>query len=676
MINYQSNTWTTDSQIKANQIQNLEDTIEELEADQGWKWSRDRITLNFFDSNRSMFHIPSRILNQGPNLKFERIDNKISSPEIQLEFSEIGEGSSYDQIFQGKLKGQNILTKFINLGALLEAGNSVSDFTIYTDPVLIGNQLIGFGYKPNIGRCLVLSDLFSGELSFFEFTSFPISATGITAELLDNYIYFFGGKMGAPPTDAAYRFNLTKKRFETLEPIPSTLSDTCSLIIGDEIWLVGGQDTENSRINKIFIYNTQENSWESLEIPFYRSNGGAIEFDRKIFYFGGIDQSNNTSGDIITFDLDSFDSNLSWGSLIYPTADFGYARSKDRAILIGGPPASNVLQVYSLQDPNEKFSQLTDPTAMVYGRKLKLWNSLFVGLGKLDFFNVANFWSSDFGDGQFRELVLKNIPSSIGEEFIKTCQHGNVTYLFGGITSGSPKSGMAAYYWRTNELESLTSYPDLTNSTFSSECNLYDNTIYIFGNNNSKAYLYSIPDQSWEIKNTQFSVNQFYTSVIIDHYIYILGVNGNDQLFKRIDLELIDSSSGVDLTPAPEALNLGDSIRWMDQIILANQNNLLSYNIKNDTWSYLATYSDSPPRFENAKMRQLGELICIAAQNKIFFFSPANNSIQSLLRSPLLINKKYGIEIMNGDLYRFSDGEIGQIQIPNTYTFEVEMGGG
>ena len=97
-----------------------------------------------------------------------------------------------------------------------------------------------------------------------------------------------------------------------------TLSDNCGPsaragfscgLSGKSVYMFGGQEDDNRKLNDVWSFNCDDNSWSQVKfeqndfLPTPRSGHSTVVYGQKIFIFGGILELTKELNDLVVFDL-------------------------------------------------------------------------------------------------------------------------------------------------------------------------------------------------------------------------------------------------------------------------------------------------------------------------------------------------------------------------------------
>ena len=92
-----------------------------------------------------------------------------------------------------------------------------------------------------------------------------------TAVPFKNGMVLFGGFTSLGRTNNVWLFNIDEKKWELREQgederrYPKARTGHTSVVMGEKMWMFGGQDDESTKLNDIWCYNIPTDSWEKIE---------------------------------------------------------------------------------------------------------------------------------------------------------------------------------------------------------------------------------------------------------------------------------------------------------------------------------------------------------------------------------------------------------------------------
>lgn len=126
-------------------------------------------------------------------------------------------------------------------------------------------------------------------------------------------LYIYGGNVGGTPSNETWEFSLSNFKWKQIkcnthqEMIPEPRAGHCSVLIGDLLYLFGGKDEDNKKLNDLWQFNITMKSWKKIRawgtFPQCRSGCTMNYYNHKLFLFGGIFEITQELNDLYIFDL-------------------------------------------------------------------------------------------------------------------------------------------------------------------------------------------------------------------------------------------------------------------------------------------------------------------------------------------------------------------------------------
>lgn len=114
----------------------------------------------------------------------------------------------------------------------------------------------------------------------------PRKGMGIAA--YNNAFYLIGGETPAGPDGAVLRFDPKEDHWETMASKPIPVTDVQAALLGEKIYVPGGQQANGVPVSTLEVYDPRENTWEqksSLPVPI--SAYALATFEGRLYLFGG-----------------------------------------------------------------------------------------------------------------------------------------------------------------------------------------------------------------------------------------------------------------------------------------------------------------------------------------------------------------------------------------------------
>ena len=186
-----------------------------------------------------------------------------------------------------------------------------------------------------------------------------------------NFIYVFGGYIddeGEDITDTAERYNIDTNQWENLPAMPYERSYCSAGVVGNKIYVVGGQDYDDNVLAATIVFDTTKQQWEpSTTVPdmktkrsflsvvivnhFVLAIGGRNEFDDALFTIEVLDTKLNSWNDAPTPMKHGRDGLVA-----------GFSKDTNELIIAGG------------KDDAQNELKTADSISFEKGLKSKKWN--------------------------------------------------------------------------------------------------------------------------------------------------------------------------------------------------------------------------------------------------------------------------------------------------------------
>ena len=278
-------------------------------------------------------------------------------------------------------------------------------------------------------------------------THLPQALSGMGMSQYEGHYYLIGGRDGNSTLNQVYRFSPQTRTWEALASKPTSASHIRAALLGERIYVPGGQ-TANGKPSPILeVYDPRHNTWESKQpLPIPLSDYALAPFDGKLYLFGGFNGS-AYSADVYIYSPDTD----SWkkGSPLPSGRGQASADAIEGKILVcggtdGKQTLSQVLIYYPTRD-NSAETPWEEGPALPEGR---------YGMSSASLANMVYLFGGQSGSGQEpaslvlaadqgRWTAIDQPPGRLGGEGIALAS-GNFIHLFGG-NPGAPSAQHLVY---------------------------------------------------------------------------------------------------------------------------------------------------------------------------------------------------------------------------------------
>jgi DNA-binding CsgD family transcriptional regulator len=135
-----------------------------------------------------------------------------------------------------------------------------------------------------------------------ELSPMPEARQGMAAVAFDGNIYTLAGKGPDGVSGSVFRYLPEEDRWETLNEKPTPVKDVEGVVIGEKIYVPGGETADGKPINILEIYDPRQDTWETgAPLPQALSAYALADFEGKMYLFGGWD-GNRALRDVWVYD--------------------------------------------------------------------------------------------------------------------------------------------------------------------------------------------------------------------------------------------------------------------------------------------------------------------------------------------------------------------------------------
>ena len=201
----------------------------------------------------------------------------------------------------------------------------------------------------------------------------------LASEVKGSKIYCIGGfdNNSKEYKNVVEVYDVLSRTWETKAPMPTSRGDVSSVIIDDDIYVLGCGNAGGSgaRLNKVEVYNISSNKWTTKSnFQVARSYATAKYVNNRLYLIGGLDSSSTIVADVEMYNpiLDRWEFRAPFPT---PRERLSSVIFEDRIYLIGGRVKSNYFSSIDVYNPE---SSKTDTSSIdVY---IKPQNILSVSL--------------------------------------------------------------------------------------------------------------------------------------------------------------------------------------------------------------------------------------------------------------------------------------------------------
>lgn len=224
--------------------------------------------------------------------------------------------------------------------------------------------------------------IYDTEKNYISSSSLPSGVHHMTAAVIENVVYLFGGRTADGKLDTILCFDTDSNSVATLtEKLPVAVDSMNSAVVGKKVYLFGG-NSDNGVLDTILCFDSETNKVDQLSatLPYPQYDIGVGAIGRRVYLFGGY-QDGNATNTIHCFDTETEKIEQLPIELAYRTTKemSQIATTEDIAYLFGGKIgnltsediykfealsmllAENVIQIYPASGTN-MFRIVNTPT--------------------------------------------------------------------------------------------------------------------------------------------------------------------------------------------------------------------------------------------------------------------------------------------------------------------------
>lgn len=270
----------------------------------------------------------------------------------------------------------------------------------------------------------------------------PAERSGATAAVVNEKIYVIGGSSNSVEANKGEKHNTNFVYdpeidvWDQRQNMPTERSGVTTAVVNNKIYVIGGyRDVNNTltRTNVVEVYDPSTDSWATVKnMPTARSWASAVEYDGKIYVFGGTDNNNKNTAIVEVYDpvLNTWTSK---NNMPLPLCGMGVAVENNKIYIIGGWDYKNYNGFVREYNPfTDSWTQKAPMPEPKQALSVATW------LGKIYVFGGYNTTAKDYAEiydpitntwSSFKSLTFPRYQN------VSAIVNGNV-YVIGGTTGG------------------------------------------------------------------------------------------------------------------------------------------------------------------------------------------------------------------------------------------------
>ncbi len=277
----------------------------------------------------------------------------------------------------------------------------------------------------------------------------PESGSGMAAVSYEDQIFVIGGLRGAAVSAEVNSYQVAGNTWDKKAAKPTAVTAAGAVLMGEKIYMPGGQAADGSPIAVLEIYDPRTDQWESAApMPTALSRFALAAFEGNLYVFGGWDGQNFSDA---VYQYNAAENTwLEREPMSQPRADCAAAPLGTKIILAGGENANRLLQdtwAYFPQreaDGESGWEKRADlPAGRAEFSLTALAGSLYLAGGHGET-AAAPTTALRYDDTADRWEILESSPSPIGDR-PGMAANGNFVHIFGGNSSNQPQAIHLSY---------------------------------------------------------------------------------------------------------------------------------------------------------------------------------------------------------------------------------------
>jgi len=283
--------------------------------------------------------------------------------------------------------------------------------------------------------------------------------TGLTATIVDDTIFYSGGKNHASGTFSNIWdiYDIGEGQWDTCETSSTLRWNSATVSVGGKVFSAGGSNYPNwGNFADVDIYDKESGEWTVESLSLGRTiSGGAVASGNKVFFAGG---HIHTGPGPMTYTniIDIYDTETNaWSidSLSVPRCFIGGVAAGDKIYFAGGATGeqsvTDIIDIYDINTGEWTVDSLSEPrgfiAAIAYGDKI-----YFAGGAKpynvtstlIEVYNItSSSWEEPMNLQTIRIITALNVENSL--VFTGACNHIEIT----GVIYIGPANGVVEVYY-------------------------------------------------------------------------------------------------------------------------------------------------------------------------------------------------------------------------------------
>ncbi len=168
-----------------------------------------------------------------------------------------------------------------------------------------------------------------------ELAPMPVARAGMAAAAYNGEVYAIAGQGPEGPSSAAFRYSPGTDAWVQLADKPTPVSEVHGALIGEKIYVPGGQGTDGRPTDVLEVYDPRQDAWSAgARLPLAVSAYALADFEGQLFLFGGWDGARMLDT-VFVYDpqADAWEART---PMALARRDHGAVALDDRIVVLGG----------------------------------------------------------------------------------------------------------------------------------------------------------------------------------------------------------------------------------------------------------------------------------------------------------------------------------------------------
>ncbi|GAP10295.1 response regulator containing a CheY-like receiver domain and an HTH DNA-binding domain [Bellilinea caldifistulae] len=145
----------------------------------------------------------------------------------------------------------------------------------------------------------------NSEQRWSQLADLPEGVGGGVTERYEGYLYLFGGEKDGKLSGNVFAYNITQNQWERKSPKPTIVSGVQAGVLGEKIYLPGGELADDTLTTQVEVYDPRNDLWETTTpLPVRLTGYGLAVFEGRLYLFGGWD-GNSYRDEVWIFEPDA-----------------------------------------------------------------------------------------------------------------------------------------------------------------------------------------------------------------------------------------------------------------------------------------------------------------------------------------------------------------------------------